>query len=139
MTAKKIIILKVILLLIFLVLGITVLSTYGKELIDSDNIRSLIDDSGFFGPLIFIFIYIVGTLLFFPGTPLTISSGVLFGTVKGTIYVIIGATLGASLTFMISRFLGREFITRILEKRVAKLGEYDAKIENNGFFSHVFP
>jgi uncharacterized membrane protein YdjX (TVP38/TMEM64 family) len=43
-----------------------------------------------------------------------IASGAFFGPIWGTIYSVIGASAGAIMSFLISRFLGREFIERFL-------------------------
>ncbi|MFN5725885.1 MAG: TVP38/TMEM64 family protein, partial [Pseudanabaena sp.] len=50
---------------------------------------------GYIGGLVFIFIYIVSTVAFIPGSILTLGAGVLFGVVLGSLYVFVGATLGA--------------------------------------------
>jgi uncharacterized membrane protein YdjX (TVP38/TMEM64 family) len=49
-----------------------------------------------------------------PSLPMDIASGAFFGPIWGTIYSVIGASAGAIISFLISRFLGREFIERFL-------------------------
>ncbi len=55
------------------------------------------------GPLVFMAVYTLATLLFLPGSLLTLAGGALFGPVWGTLYNLTGATLGAALAFPIAR------------------------------------
>ncbi len=67
------------------------------------------------GPLIFIGIYIVAPVLFLPGVILSIGAGTIFGVVAGSIYVSIGATLGATCAFVVGRYAAREWVAARLE------------------------
>lgn len=58
------------------------------------------------GPLLYIVAYTFRPLTFFPGTLLTMLSGVFFGLWGGIIYTIIGANLSASLAYAVGRFFG---------------------------------
>jgi uncharacterized membrane protein YdjX (TVP38/TMEM64 family) len=69
---------------------------------------------GALGPIVFIAGYVAATLAFAPGSVLTLTAGVLFGLVRGVVYTFIGATLGASAAFLVSRYLAREAIERRL-------------------------
>ena len=69
-----------------------------------DRIRGM----GALAPVLFIILYIVGAILFVPGSILTIGAGVLFGLLWGSIYVSIGATIGATAAFLIGRYLARD-------------------------------
>jgi len=71
------------------------------------------------GIFIFIVVYTVATVLLAPGAILTIGAGFMFGLWKGFLAVSAGATLGASLAFLVARFIARdkiEAITRRNEK-----------------------
>jgi len=70
--------------------------------------------TGYPGMAAFVLIYAAGTVAVVPGTPLTISGGVLFGSVKGVAIVSMGSTLGAALAFLISRYFARESMERCL-------------------------
>lgn len=71
----------------------------------------------------------VSAPLGFPGTPLTLLSGSLFGKFLGTIIALIGNTLGASLAFLLSRYVLRDFVRGKFESRYPRIKEYDQKIE----------
>jgi uncharacterized membrane protein YdjX (TVP38/TMEM64 family) len=49
-----------------------------------------------------------------PSVPLDAAAGAFFGPLLGTIYSALGALLGAVTSFLIARFLGRDFMERFL-------------------------
>lgn len=67
------------------------------------------------GPITFILIYTVATILFIPGSLLTLAAGVVFGVVWGSIYVSIGATIGATGAFLVGRYLARGWVEKRIE------------------------
>nr|WP_312578449.1 TVP38/TMEM64 family protein [Sedimentibacter sp.] len=99
-----------------------------------DNINDLkvyINSFGLLSPVVFILLFIVATIAFIPGLPITILAGVLFGTWWGTLYVIIGSTIGVSASFLIGRFLGRDFIKKMVDKN-EKMKKLDSFISEQG-------
>lgn len=71
-----------------------------------------IKELGYWGPTVFILLYIVSCVALVPASVLTIGGGTIFGVVQGTIYVSIAATLGATAAFLVGRYLVREWIYR---------------------------
>ena len=71
---------------------------------------------GPWGPVIFIALYVVATVLFIPGSVLTLGAGAVFGVVLGSVCVSISATLGATAAFLVGRYLARDAIARKIEK-----------------------
>jgi uncharacterized membrane protein YdjX (TVP38/TMEM64 family) len=69
-----------------------------------------IDSLGTVGAIAFIALYIIATVAFFPGSILTLGAGVIFGAVWGSLYVFIGATLGATAAFLVGRYLARGWV-----------------------------
>ena len=55
--------------------------------------------------------YIAATVLFVPGLLITMAAGVLFGPFTGTVIVSLASVTGASLAFLIGRYLARGWIT----------------------------
>ncbi|NET70329.1 MAG: TVP38/TMEM64 family protein [Sphaerospermopsis sp. SIO1G2] len=75
-----------------------------------------VETIGIWGPIVFIFIYNIATLLFIPGSLLTMKGGCLFGIFWGFIYVLIAAMIGAILAFIIGRYCSQDWICKKLEK-----------------------
>ena len=69
-----------------------------------------ISSLGSTAPLVFVSSYVVACVLFIPGSILTLSAGFLFGVVRGSIYVSIAATLGATVAFLIGRYAARQWV-----------------------------
>lgn len=118
-------------LLLFLTCLFLLLRTdAAQELLTRDSLASLVESAGAWGPVAYVLLYALGTVLLVPGSLLTAVGAVLFGTALGTIYTIIGATLGAALAFGISRTLGRDLARRIAGETLQR---YDLKLSRNGF------
>src|SRR6266496_6572338 len=65
---------------------------------------------GVAGIFVFIGVYAAATVLLAPGAILTVGAGFAFGLWKGFLAVSAGATLGASLAFLVARFVARDKI-----------------------------
>lgn len=65
--------------------------------------------------IVFVGIYIVATVALVPGSVLTLGGGIIFGVLEGSLYVFVGATAGATLAFLIGRYLARSFVAKRIE------------------------
>ncbi len=109
------------------------------------NALEWINNLGPTGPIAFIALYIVATVAFLPASLVTLGAGVIFDVVLGSIYVFIGATLGATAAFLIGRYWARDWVY----KKIAgneKFRAIDAAVSKEGFkivfltrLSPVFP
>ncbi len=90
-----------------------------------------IDGLGFIGPMVFILLYILVTVLFVPGSILTLGAGAVFGVVWGTIWVSIGSTLGATAAFVVGRYFMRDWVSRQIG-RSERFSAVDDAIGNEG-------
>jgi uncharacterized membrane protein YdjX (TVP38/TMEM64 family) len=59
-----------------------------------------------------VLIYIVATVLFVPGSIITLGAGALFGLLPGFITISIGSTLGAAAAFLVGRYFARDAIAQ---------------------------
>src|SRR5215468_6447473 len=89
------------------------------------NFNDWVAQMGVAGIFIFIAVYAVATVLLAPGSVLTIGAGFAFSLWKGFLAVSVGATLGASLAFLIARFIARDKI-----EAIARRNEKFQKIDN---------
>lgn len=109
-----------ILVLGLVVVGITVAVIY-RDVLNAEALEQWVADFGRAGPLVFMLIYAVGTVLFLPGSIITLAGGALFGPVWGTFYNLTGATLGATLAFLIARYLGGNWVEHKSGGRIKQL------------------
>jgi uncharacterized membrane protein YdjX (TVP38/TMEM64 family) len=78
----------------------------------------------------YVLIYIIVTPFPVPsGLILTLAGGFLFGTAASVLFINIGATAGASLSFLSARYL---FGDRLQDKYVLQLKKFNDEIERNG-------
>lgn len=74
-----------------------------------------IDSLGFWGPVLFVLIYVAAAVLMIPGSILTLGAGAAFGMVKGFALVSIASTAGAIAAFLVGRYLAREKAAQRIE------------------------
>lgn len=113
--------------------GLALLVTVGREVPALlPRFTQWVASLGAWGPLAFIAGYSVAPVIFAPAFLLTIAAGAIFGFVKGVIYVMIGATIGATLAFLTGRYLARQFVEGLLT-REPRLLLIDRAVERHGF------
>lgn len=72
-------------------------------------------------PLLFILAYALAITLFFPGVLFCLLGGALFGPWLGTVVNLSGATLGAALSFLISRHLAAGLVEQHLNATLQQM------------------
>ena len=104
-----------------------------------------IKNLGTLGIIAFIIVYNLATVLFIPGSFLTLGGGALYGVFFGSIYVFIAATLGAIFAFLIGRYFARGYVSQKIRNNMT-FRAIDAAICKEGFkivfltrLSPVFP
>jgi len=108
------------LLLLVLLVGIGLAIAY-RDTFDAAALEAWVDRAGTAGPVAFVLIYALATVLFLPGSVLTLAGGALFGPVLGTLLNLTGATLGAALAFLVSRHLASGWVARKTGGRLKQL------------------
>ncbi|MGB3202353.1 MAG: TVP38/TMEM64 family protein [Nodosilinea sp.] len=76
-----------------------------------------IDSLGAIAPLAFILLYIVITVAFVPASVVTLGAGVVFGVIKGSMLVFVGAMLGATAAFLVGRYVARDWVASRIANR----------------------
>lgn len=79
----------------------------------TDALRQL----GPWGPLAFIALFVLASVLCLPVVFLNLAAGALFGVLPGLLYAWIGAQIGANAAFFISRRIARQRVARLLARR----------------------
>lgn len=100
-----------------------------------EDIRDWILSFGVLAPIVYIVIYTIRPLIFFPASVLSIAGGLAFGSLFGTIYTVLGATSGAVLSFLVARKLGKSIANKDWQGKGRKIQE---QLEKNGFFYVLF-
>lgn len=88
-------------------LGVIILVTFFRKAgyISIESLFNFIQRHRVLAPALFILIYAIGPCLFIPSLPLTLGAGFLWGPIWGVVFSITGATIGAFIPFLISRYL----------------------------------
>ena len=109
-----------IVLFLGLLVAVTLAILY-RDQFDAAALEAWVRDAGPVAPLLFVLLYAVAAILFLPGTVFTLAGGALFGPVLGTLYNLTGATLGATLAFLVSRYLVADWVAARAGGRVKQL------------------
>jgi len=96
--------------LFLLLIGAIGVAFVYREQLDVTTLQQWIDNAGMAAPLLFMALYALATVLFLPGSVITLAGGALFGPVLGTFYNLTGATIGAALAFLFARYLASEWV-----------------------------
>lgn len=98
-----------------------------------DDVKGALGSLGIFAPIIYILIYIIRPLVFFPTSILTPLSAVVFGPFLGWIYTFIGENIAASVAFLVARYFGGDLLSRF-----KKLKLLDEELKEHGLRTVIF-
>jgi uncharacterized membrane protein YdjX (TVP38/TMEM64 family) len=101
-----------------------------RDRLSFELLDNAIKEAGLWGPILFMMLYAIATVFFLPGSLLTLAGGALFGPLAGTFYNLTGATLGATLAFLVARYLASEWVARKAGGRMKQVIE---GIEDEGW------
>lgn len=82
-----------------------------------------------FGPLIYVLLYALRPLLFFPATLLTLLGGFLFGPL-GVLYTILGSNSSAMVAYSVGRYFGQDVLP---EEGQGLVNRYTQRMRQNSF------
>ena len=96
------------------------------------NIIEYYKQNFFFVLVLFIFLYVLVTALSLPvATFLTLVGGALFGFSTGLIIVSFASTIGATLAFLMARFLAQNYVQKNFKNQLTKINK---KFKSEGSF-----
>lgn len=94
------------------------------------EIQSYVEGFGGLAPVVYILIFALVPLTLFPDSIIAISGGLIFGLAKGYIFTTIGALIGGTISFYISRYFGRDVVKKLTKD---KLDNIENMINEKGF------
>ena len=100
--------------------------------VKQQNIFEYYKQNVFFVLVLFIFLYVLVTALSLPvATFLTLLGGALFGFSTGLVIVSFASTIGATLAFLMARFLAQNYVQKYYKKQLFKINK---KFKSEGAF-----
>lgn len=100
------------------------------------SVQTLNTEAPFFAPFIFCLVYIIATVLGLPAAAvLSISAGLIFGIYKGVAIIFVGAGISAVLSFLLARYLFRDFVNRKFTDIITKVNH---GVQKEGLFYLFF-
>lgn len=99
--------------------------------IRTDDIQRVLAEVGPWAPIVYLILFTVVPLTFFPDSVLAMAGGVAFGVRNGFVLALSGAILGSSLAFFLTRKFGRKYLQRYLESKEG-VATLSAQIERKG-------
>jgi uncharacterized membrane protein YdjX (TVP38/TMEM64 family) len=116
-------------------LAFVLLQVQGNGYFDPMVLREFIAGYGIYAPVVYVVVYAVATMFAIPGAALTLTGGALFGPLVGTAATVVGASIGATGSFLIVRVFRRGTVQ--VESPTSRwrqvLAQYDARLAHSGF------
>ncbi len=98
-----------------------------REHFEIEKLHAFFKDLGIWAPIMFIGVYTMATVLFLPGSVLTLAGGFIFGPYLGYAYSMSGAMIGCMLAFGLSRWVAHDFVTKKVGGKLKVLNDGVAK------------
>lgn len=89
-------------------------------LLEPARLQAWIEASGACAPVLHVLLMAIAVVSPLPTLPLTLAGGRMFGPIAGnrTLYSVLGASLGALVSFSLARWLGRDFVSRFFKGHI---------------------
>ena len=113
-----------------------VLRSYGVtddlRLENVPKIKTWVASFGKIAPLIYIGLYLVSTVFFLPGSPVTVLAGFVFGPLWGVFYASVASIISVSIAFLIARYVARDLVEGWVKDN-AQFRRIDEQVEEQGW------
>ncbi|MEY8828882.1 VTT domain-containing protein [Sedimentitalea sp. XS_ASV28] len=114
---------------LFLGAAIAAALTFRSELTPT-ALEARLGAFGVWAALAFMIVYAIATILFMPGSVFALAGGALFGPVLGAVYNLGAATAGATVAFLVARYLASDWVA---EKSGSRLKQLLTGVEDEGW------
>ena len=102
------------------------------QLLTLDGMRAWLESWSPYGPLAFIGLCIVGIVLYLPESLLLMLGGALFGGWTAFVYGWVATVIGTTVTFLIARYLARDYVQRTFLERRENFRRMDERFSEHG-------
>lgn len=99
---------------------IVVISFFVIKYLPLERVRSIIQSGGGFAPFIYILLFSILPIFFFPVPVLALAAGLAFGVWKGSFYTVIGASINCILMYLIAKYVWKGQVDRYLDKHLSE-------------------
>ena len=96
------------------------------------KIKTWVASFGAIAPLVYIGLYLVSTVFFLPGSPVTVLAGFVFGPLWGVFYASIASIISVSVAFLIARYVARDLVEGWVKDN-AQFRKIDEQVEEQGW------
>ena len=96
------------------------------------KIKTWVTSFGAIAPLVYIGLYLVSTVFFLPGSPVTILAGFVFGPLWGVFYASVASIISVSVAFLIARYVARDLVEGWVRDN-AQFRKIDEQVEEQGW------
>ena len=96
------------------------------------KIKTWVTSFGRIAPLIYIGLYLVSTVFFLPGTPVTVLAGFIFGPLWGVFYASVASIISVSVAFLIARYVARDLVKGWVKDN-GQFRKIDEQVEEQGW------
>ncbi|WP_102347826.1 TVP38/TMEM64 family protein [Bacillus sp. Marseille-P3661] len=98
---------------------------------DVEAMQAWFKSFGVYAYILFIAVFILVAVFMLPAALLTIVAGITFGSINGALLALVGATLGAMVSFLISKYVARDMIVEKFKNNKI-FQKIDQGVEHNG-------
>lgn len=128
MSKKKIITLISVILMV-------IISYYIFKIFTPEKIRNIIQGYGKNASFIYILLFSILPIFFFPVPILAIAAGISFGLFEGVLYTIIGAMINSSIMFVMAKKFAKDKVVELFKTKISEkwYNKMIAIEKNNGF------
>ena len=96
------------------------------------KIKTWVENFGVIAPLIYIGLYLVSTIFFLPGSPVTVLAGFVFGPLWGVFYASIASIISVACAFLTARYVARDLVEGWVNNN-AQFRKIDEQVQEQGW------
>lgn len=99
-----------------------------------DVISKTVSSYGYMAPILFILLYAIRPLIFFPASILSLSAGLLFGPWKAIIFLMIAENISSLVSYSAGKYVGKNILSQ-MDKNNVWLHKFESYFHHNEFIT----